>query len=161
MEGAGIAGAAVKAGSSLKDAETVVAAVRASTESGVKTVAGAAANRAGEVDKFVYGGFSDHATLSRGFLGAAGSEGLFWGGAGFAYGGLLRPSNETNVGTTKFWGDRLVNGLGDGAVFGVMGFTSPYIGRGSESLALRTQQIGSGIGQRCLEGALKAPVSQA
>ena len=89
----------------------------------------------------------------------AGKEGMFWGGAGLAYGSIFRPSNESNVGTTKFWGDRLANGLGDAAVFGVMGFTTPYIARRLESMAGSAQHVGSSTWQRWLEGALKAPIT--
>ena len=149
IKGVEIAGTAGKAGAAVQSAGMV----------GAATEAGAVANTAGKVEQLVYGGFGDYSLRSPEFLATARKEGLFWGGAGLAYSGLLRPSNESNVGTTRFFSDRLANGLGDAAAFGVMGFTSPYIARGLESLtSSATQQASLSTGRRWLNSVLKAPV---
>ena len=101
-QGVEIAGAAGKAGAAVQSAGMV----------GAATEAGVVANTAGKVEQLVYGGFSDYSLGSPEFLATARKEGLFWGGTGLAYGGLLRPSNESNVGTTKFFSDRLAERTG-------------------------------------------------
>jgi hypothetical protein len=46
---------------------------------------------------------------------------------GLAYGSFLRSSDENNVGTVKFYKDRLISGVNDAAVFGAMGFGNIYV----------------------------------
>ena len=63
----------------------------------------------------------------------AAREGVSMAAAGMFYGGLLRSSNDENVGTWKFFGDRGVQSVTDGAVFGTLGYSMPMISKGLSS----------------------------
>jgi predicted acylesterase/phospholipase RssA len=62
-------------------------------------------------------------------------EAALSGATGLVYGSIFSPSNDANVGKSSFIGDRLKNGLADGATFAVMSAASPYVSKGLDSTA--------------------------
>lgn len=93
-------------------------------------------------------------------------EGLVSGLTGLMYGGFLRSSNDAHVGTSQFFWDRGGQAVGDAAIFGTLGFTSPYISRGlgstftaiERSTTLPVAQFGGyhSLTNRLLTGAISA-----
>lgn len=93
-------------------------------------------------------------------------EGLVSGVSGLFYGGLMRSSNDANVGTSQFFWDRGKQAAGDGAVFYTLGATTPYISKGvtstftsiERSTTLPVAQFGgqNALSNRLLTGLISA-----
>ncbi len=70
----------------------------------------------------------------------AAQEAMLSGTTGLVYGSLLTPSKESNVGSWSFVGDRVKTGLGDMVTFAALGFSSPYMSKGLDSLAASAER---------------------
>lgn len=91
----------------------------------------------------------------------AGKEALLSGASGLVYGSLLTPSAESLVGKSGFAGDRLKNGIVDGASFAALGLSTTFLGAGLESAA-KTIQFSARSGSRLAANSaaiLRDPVS--
>jgi hypothetical protein len=87
-------------------------------------------------------------------------EAAMSGATGLIYGSILTPSKEENVASSRFYADRLKNGLADGASFAVMSFASPYVKQGLKSgtLALTESTLVPSIAKAPLQTALNFPL---
>jgi hypothetical protein len=83
---------------------------------------------------------------SREMLKFAGAEAGLSATSGYAYGFLLRPSDEQHIGTAAFWSDRNKEGLGDAAAFGAIGAMNPYIGRALGAAAKAIEKTPAAVG---------------
>lgn len=89
----------------------------------------------------------------------AANEALLSGATGLAYGALLSPSKESNVGTSAFYGDRLKSGLADMTSFAAMGFMSPYIAKGLNAMAAPLDSVAmNSTGRAALDATLNGPI---
>jgi predicted acylesterase/phospholipase RssA len=89
----------------------------------------------------------------------AANEALLSGATGLAFGALLSPSKESNVGTSAFYTDRLKSGLADMTSFAAMGFMSPYIGKGLSAVAAPLDSVAMNSASRgVLDATLKGPI---
>lgn len=72
---------------------------------------------------------------TRGIVAAATHEAAISAASGLAFGTLLTPSKESNVGNAAFIEDRLKAGGTDAAIFGTLGFVSPVINHSASTMA--------------------------
>lgn len=87
------------------------------------------------------------------------NEAVLSGATGLAYGTLLTPSKESNVGSLAFYGDRLKNGVADMTSFAAMGAMAPYIGKGISALASPLDSVAMNSATRnVLDAAVKGPI---
>jgi predicted acylesterase/phospholipase RssA len=77
------------------------------------------------------------------------------GTTGLVYGSLLSPSREDNVGTSRFYTDRLQSGLASGSAFAALGAINPYVSKalGSANAAIE--------GSTLLPSVVKTPLVEA
>ncbi|MBX9567628.1 MAG: patatin-like phospholipase family protein [Candidatus Obscuribacterales bacterium] len=87
------------------------------------------------------------------------NEAVLAGATGLAYGTLLTPTKESNVGTTAFYGDRLKHGVADMTSFAAMGFMAPYIGKGISAIAAPLDSVAMNSATRnILDATIKGPI---